>query len=490
MRVLLVLAMAAAPLAAQNGSTSSGSRTRTDSAEVRRAYEDAVRRNPDDSRSVYHLARLTLNRDSAIALYRRYTELEPDDAWGWMALGDALLDRGHASEADGAWEEAGRLAPSEPDVIEGRTHFDARLGRYWLQAGRPRQAAAAFERSLAVSADPDVARRLELARALTRPSLEPGGGYQRDTDGNQVSRIRLRADLATTDGSRLGLNLGFTRTGNDSDRVESQEGSLSWVARPGFATRVQLGLGLLRTELPSASTPSPPGPPGTPGPPAPPSAPAPAGESWMPAIGNVRFRWTGRDRGPVIDVSGQRYPLLETPELALNQVMRTEGRVLAELPVGPLRLRGEGRGGVITAPGEANQRWSFTGAVAVPLGWRGELSLQWHQLGYRDTTTLGYFAPEGVETLEAGSYLELGDAAPWTLALDLGAGGQRIQRFGEVPGGWGLALRGWGWITHALGPGRALQLELEGYNAPGAAVVATAPDWNSFAISLSVRWGL
>ena len=95
-----------------------------------------------------------------------------------------------------------------------------------------------------------------------------------------------------------------------------------------------------------------------------------------------------------------------------------------------------------------------------------------------------------METLEAGSYLELGDAAPWTIALDLGAGGQRIHRFGEPPGDWGLALRSWGWITYALGPARALQLEFEGYNAPGAAVVATAPDWNSFAISLSIRWGI
>jgi hypothetical protein len=192
----------------------------------------------------------------------------------------------------------------------------------------------------------------------------------------------------------------------------------------------------------------------------------------------------------VIDLSGQRYPLLDTPELMLNQVMRTEGRFLAELPVGPIRLRGEGRGGAITAPGESNQRWSLTGALAVPVGWRGEVSLQGHTLSYRDTTAMGYFAPDQVVTLEAGSYLELGDAAPWTIALDLGAGGQRIQRFGEVPGDWGLALRGWGWITYALGPARALQLELEGYNAPGAVLVATAPDWNSFAVSLSIRWGI
>jgi hypothetical protein len=174
----------------------------------------------------------------------------------------------------------------------------------------------------------------------------------------------------------------------------------------------------------------------------------------------------------------------------LNQVMRTEGRLLAEVPLGPIRLRGEGRGGPITAPGESNQRLAVTGAVAVPLGWRGEVSVQGHRLGYRDTTAAGYFTPERVETFEAGSYLELGDAAPWTIALDVGAGGQRIQRFGETAGDWGLALRGWSWITYALGPARALQLELEGYNAPGAAVVATTPDWNSFAISLSIRWGL
>lgn len=488
MRPLLLFgAIAAAPLAAQNGSTPPRPLTALDSLEARRGYEDALRRNPDDSRSVYHLARLTADRDSTIALYRRYTELEPDDPWGWMALGDALLARGRATQADSAWEEAARLAPAEPEVVEGRAGFSARLGRYWLQAGRPRRAAAAFERSLAVSADPAVVRRLGQARALARPAFEPGGRYQRDSDGNQVSKFRLRADLAPTDGSRFGVNLGVTTARNDLDRAESQEGSLFWVARPGLTTTVQFGMGLVRTELPATSPPSQPGPPDPPGPP---SSAVPGGETWVPAVGNARFRWVGRDRGPVIDLSGQRYPLLDTPELALNQVMRTEGRLLAEVPFGPIRLRGEGRGGAITGPGETNQRWALSAAMAVPLGWWGEVSLQGHRLSYRDTTTLGYFAPERVETLEAGSYLERGDAAPWTVALDLGAGGQRIQRFGEAPGDWGLALRGWGWITYALGPARALQLEFEGYNAPGAAVVATAPDWNSFALSLSIRWGI
>jgi tetratricopeptide (TPR) repeat protein len=216
MRVLLLAgAITTAPLAAQNGSSAHHPLTAADSAAARRGYQDALSRNPDDSRSIYRLARLTPDRDSALALYRRYTELEPDDPWGWMALGDMLLAVGHAAAADQAWEEAFRLAPTEPEVVEGRAGFSTRLGRHWLQAGRPRRAAAAFERSLEGSLDSVGAGRVRQARALAGPGFEPGGGYQRDSEGNEVSRIRLRADLAPADGSRLGLHLGLTSTRND-----------------------------------------------------------------------------------------------------------------------------------------------------------------------------------------------------------------------------------------------------------------------------------
>ncbi|HEX9892661.1 MAG TPA: hypothetical protein VGA78_02005, partial [Gemmatimonadales bacterium] len=255
--------------------------------------------------------------------------------------------------------------------------------------------------------------------------------------------------------------------GDGLENSSAQEGLVALSTRPGFTTRFDLRAGATRFD------------------------PGPLGETWTSATGFARFRWAARDRGPSIELNGQRVPLGTTPALVLSRAVRTEGRLLAEVPLGPIRLRGEGRRGTIAALGETNQRWSLDGALVFPLGWWGELSLQGHRLRYDDSSTAGYFAADKVETVEAGSYLELGDGAPWLAALDLGAGGQRIQRFGEAPGDWKLAARAWGWITYSLGAGRALQLEIEGYNAPGAAAaVATSPAWRHGSMSLSIKWGL
>lgn len=467
MRALLLLGGLAMPLAAQNASGQLPQPvTREDSGEVRRRQEEALLRNPSDARAVYWLARLTRRPDSARRLYQRYTELEPGDAWGWMPLGDALLAQGQMVQAESAWAAAALLAPDNAEVREGRARFLAELGRHWLRAGRPRRAIQALERSLELLDLPQVRNRLALARAMARPAVEPLGSHQRDSDGNHLSRYRLRGDLLAADGVRLGVAGGVLSAGSDLLTVEGQEAEIYGVLRPGLTTRVTLAGGMTRTDG------------------------GPAGQSLSTATGSARFRWAALDWGPVFDLAVERLPLLATPELAVNQVIRSEARGRLDLPVGPLRLRGEGRAGSISAPGERNRRIALSGAVVLPLGGQGELSLQGHRLGYRDTTAMGYFTPDRVETVEAGTYLELGDAAPWSLALDLGAGTQRITRFDAPPGGWGAALRGWGWISYALGAGRALQLEMEGSSAPGSAVVTTAPDWKYFSLGLSLRWAL
>jgi hypothetical protein len=467
MRALLLLGALASPLAAQAGPAQLPQPvTREDSGEVRRLHEEALLRNPSDARAVYWLARLTRRPDSARRLYQRYTELEPGDAWGWIPLGDLLLAQGQAVQAESAWAAAARLAPDNPEVREGQARFLAELGRHWLRAGRPRRAVQVLERSLELADLPQARNRLALARSMTRPALEPVGGYQRDSDGNHLSRYRLRGDLLAADGVRFGVAGGVLKAGSDLLTLDGQDAEIYGVLRPGLTTRVTLAGGMTRTDG------------------------GPAGQSLSTATGLARFRWTALDRGPVIDLAVERLPLLATPELAVNHVVRSEARGRLELPVGPLRLRGEGRAGSISAPGERNRRIALSGAVVLPLGWQGELSIQGHRLGYRDTTAMGYFTPDRVETVEAGTYLELGDAAPWSLALDLGAGAQRITRFDAPPGDWGAALRGWGWIAYALGAGRALQLEMEGSSAPGSAIVATAPDWKYLSVAVSLRWTL
>src|SRR5215203_2092482 len=61
-----------------------------DTARARAEYEAALAENPLASRAVFRLGQLA-KTDSrrAQSYFRRYVELEPADAWGWMALGDS-----------------------------------------------------------------------------------------------------------------------------------------------------------------------------------------------------------------------------------------------------------------------------------------------------------------------------------------------------------------------------------------------------------------
>jgi hypothetical protein len=159
--------------------------------------------------------------------------------------------------------------------------------------------------------------------------------------------------------------------------------------------------------------------------------------------------------------------------------MRNEVKLGVELPAGPLRLRAAGRAGLIEALGEdANRRLLGDAALALPLGWRGEISAQYHRLGYEQASTAGYFAPERVETIEGGSYWELGGDGAVSFSVDLGAGGQRVAEQGAEVGPWKLALRGWALLAVDLSRTIQWRTEAEAYSAPFAPVgVATAPDW-------------
>ncbi len=54
-------------------------------------YLQVVKIDPYQSHAVYRLGQLAGNDESALRWYRRYVELEPDDAWGWLALGDKYI---------------------------------------------------------------------------------------------------------------------------------------------------------------------------------------------------------------------------------------------------------------------------------------------------------------------------------------------------------------------------------------------------------------
>jgi hypothetical protein len=165
--------------------------------------------------------------------------------------------------------------------------------------------------------------------------------------------------------------------------------------------------------------------------------------------------------------------------------MKNEMRLNVDIPVGPLRFRGGGRAASIIMVGEqSNARFQGDAALVLPLGWSGEISAQYHRLGFARASTVGYFAPSLVETIEAGTYWEWGGDGDLGAALDLGAGLQRLAKQQEVLGPWKLALRGWASLSWAISPAWIWRVEAEAYSAPFAPVgAATSADWRYLSVS-------
>ena len=200
-------------------------------------------------------------------------------------------------------------------------------------------------------------------------------------------------------------------------------------------------------------------------------------DGWLTVLGDIRTRWRGH--GALVEMRAQRTALGTTPTLVANRAVRSEAKLGVELPVGALRLRASQRVGFLTATGETgNQRLQSDIAAVLPFGWRGDVSAQYHRVAYERASGAGYFAPRQVETVEGGTYWDLGGDGAVRLSFDLGAGGQRIALQGSAVGPWKLALRGW--ATLAIDLSRTLQWSTEGeaYSAPFAPQGAvTAPDW-------------
>ena len=397
-----------------------------DRVKAERLYRQVLELDPYQSRAVYRLGQLSRNDEAALRWFRRYAELEPDDAWGWVAVGDKSLRLGKAVEAKKAYEKAARLAPKDADIRE-------RLGRAKLRAA---------------------------------PGIEPLGGYERDSDGNSTWRAGLGADMAIRGGFRLGGRVSRARIsdGGASARVDQAIARLE--GRPSAEVRTEMSFGLDRLVIPDTS-------------------------SWTTPVADFRLRWRSAQGAPAVELRAQRLALGTTPLLVVNQAMRNEARFTLELPLGLVRVRVGGRAARIqTLIEEANTKLQGDAALVLPMGWQGEFSLQYHRLGFSRATSAGYFAPRRVETLEGGTYWEVGGGGV-SLAVDLGAGIQRLAKQAEEIGPWKLALRGWTMLTVDLAPSIQGRVEAEAYSAPFAPVgVVTTPNWRFISIGASLLFRL
>ena len=395
--------------------------------EARRRYEAVLQLDPEQSRAVYRLARLAPTRDSAVVLAGRYTELEPDDAWGWFLLGGE-----------------------------------------WLKAGRPRRAAQALDRARTLDPDPDIARRWQLARALDAPAVEPLGGWQRDSDGYQTTRFGLRGDWAVGDGTRLGGSVSQSHISDDARSFPAQSGQLLLTSRPGSAWRIDLGAGLTRLDpdsLGEAWT----------------AATGSLRLRWRASDRGAMVELRG-ERIPLgttpelVLSEATRAELRGSIEVPAGPVrLRAGGRAGAIRSTVDDNSRIGLDGSIARPVGPAGEvsaqyhRLKYDQATTA-----GYFAPQW-------TETLeggAYF-----ELLEGTGWLLALDAG-------LGAQRTRRFDDVTDPA-WALAARLWANITRSVGAGREIRLELDSSNSPGqATVVGTSEDWRFLSLLLSIRWAL
>lgn len=427
--LILVLAVLSAALIAAQSSVSDllkradAAFAAEDRALAERLYRQVLELDPDQSHAVYRLAQLTRNDERALRLFLRYAQLEPDDAWGWLAVGDKYLRLGKAVEAREAYQRAVKLAPQAEDVKE----------------------------------------RLAKGRLRAAPGFEPIGGYEKDSDGNRTWRAGLNGDVAIRGGFRLGVRALRADISDGTAGAKVDEAVARLEGRPQMALRLDLTLGAARLAAGQMN-------------------------KWITPVADFRLRWRSPDGGPAVELRAQRLALGTTPVLVANRAMRNDARLVLELPLGPLRIRAGGRAGFInTLTEQANARLEGDAAIAIPIGWRGEFSAQYHRLGFTRASNAGYFAPSLVETFEGGTYWELGGDGRASAALDLGMGIQRLAEQGERLGPWKPALRGWGMLTVDLSRTVQWRLEGEAYSAPFAPIGAvTAPNWRYFSIRLGL----
>ena len=397
------------------------------------------------SKAVYAQAkREAPGSQRSIDLYKRYVALEPDDAWGHLALAESHAAARNFDEAFAAMKRAETLAPGEEDVRIVR----ARINR--------------------------------LHRA-SLPSIKPTVFFSRDTDSNTSFTIGAAGDVALSSAARFGV------TGL---RTSTSDGFVNGAVDRGAATLAVKSGGLRWTSEVGAARIS-----------------HDSARNVVVGQTHLRWSAASQNSF-VADVRLRRAPVTSSYSLLFAEAVLTEARASIDIPLGSrLKLRGLGQLGSIetsaitttTEDGrgnsgrttsqtnvERNQRIGVGGAVVGSLSRASEVSLLGYRLGYEHASSGQYFAPQHVDMIEVGTYTEIYRFDPLTIAFDAGAGIQRAQLFGEEAGGITPALRFWGQVTLPISAYLELNSEVDYYKSQ-LSTVTTSARWSSLAGGLSLR---
>lgn len=495
--------VAAQPVGSQQDSTEAllkQADTAYDSGDRERAqhlYQQVLERDSFNSRAVYQLGLLApKGSQEAITRFRHYTELEPDDPWGYMALGDALAKAGTVEKAIAEYNRARQIAPFESDVYVGlgRILRDAgrrdelienyevwtakqpgnaqawfELGEVRRQARRYEEAAEAYAESLALKEDKRSLQRLEGVLAETAPALQPYYGISKDSDDNDRTRVGLNADSPLSRRSRWGVHYQKIEVENPSMSAAADELALSvnWWPRHTFRLGALAGVSRLDGEVPGQ-------------------------KSTDHSLLRLNALWRRPADGPQVALTVTRRPLTSTPGLVAEPVEIEEYKATFEVPVsGPYRFRVQGDVAEFESNIDTNERSSYQ--LGLVYRWRPavQFNTTFRHLAFDAPTSAGYFAPRRVEAIEIGTYFEYWDLWPFSLAVDAGLGLQRVERFGEPFSDVSPTFRLWTMLSWALKPGVNLDLEIEHENSEiSATVVSPTANWKYTSIVLYLRFGV
>jgi hypothetical protein len=434
--LILALPLAPAPLGAQQTDAArllahADSAFRAgDTIAARTAYRELLRLDPSHSRATYQLAMLeAAGSAEQLRLLRRYTELEPADAWGFLALGDAWLDAGSRDDARAAYQHARALAPDDAGIAA---------------------AIAALER----------------APSRRRLTFEPAARAARDSDDSRLERVGASVTLAPGTRSRIGVEAGRLRVSGTAAQVDGWDAVAHAEWRPSAALLLGGRGGLVHARDPIART------------------------SVREPVFQARARWRPV-RGPSLELRARHEPMTATAELLAAPVVLTELRATAELPIlGPLHARGVARHGRLRDPLDSNTRTLYGVGPVLRLSPALEVNALAARSGYARPSTAGYFAPDRVDLIDTGLYWEHEGDGPVVIALDAGVGLERIQRFAEPAGSWGRALRLWSQTSWWVSSAAAIRIEAEAYDTRAGDVVAADGSgwrWGSLTASLVIR---
>ena len=131
------------------------------------------------------------------------------------------------------------------------------------------------------------------------------------------------------------------------------------------------------------------------------------------------------------------------------------------------------------------------GGLAVAATKEIEVSGIFQRLTFSHATTSGYFAPQLAQLAELAMYSEHEWENGTVLALDAGAGAQRIQEFESAIGKWEPSYRLFASLDIPFRPASAIHLELDSYDSRlGSDAPSASSSWRSFSLTASLRLAL